>query len=434
MAFTAEAVEAYKEDLDGAAGSKDARCSYLRRLHPAVGLAGTTRPAPAAAPIDAGAGDLDAGDLGTSDPDAGQPDADDHASTPAPDSVLAFTLGDPAPPVSEEVAAMIARHQPQLLTASLWDVVGDLTRHVVANVGVQRPERAQLLMTDVAYLAAWTHSQHRPVTAETVLAGATIEAFLTVLTGMRDERGVATVAANLHAVREANGVGCDVVRRRFPAAAVKAPYTTAELDELYRQAGRIPSAGRRSRVRASMALLLGVGAAPGECSWAPTSAVVRDSEGVWVGLGVPGDWNAAVDATTEAALATVERRWVLALDDHADDLLAAKVHATATEQQFLLGGPGARRNGRLNRVLEGTSDTLTVPLDTTRARATWLVDAAVSGRYPVITDLLDAAGAVGLERVDAVLADIRARASEVAEATTFLASLNDVLASEANDA
>ena len=409
-AFTAEAVEAYKEDLAGAAGSKDARCSYLRRLHPHVGLAGTTRTTQAATRTT-------------------------QATThPAPASGLVLAVSDSATPASETVAAMIAGHRPQLLAAPLWEVVGDLTRTVVAKVGVQRPERARLLMTDVAYVAAWVHSQHRPVTPETVLAGATIEAFLTLLSGVRNERGVATVAANLHAVREANGIGCDVERRRFPAAAAKAPYSPAELDEAYRRAGRIPQAGRRAYVRAGMALLLGAGAAPGECGWALTSAVVRKADGVWVGLGVPGEWRTRLDTDAESALATVERRWVQVLDDHADDVLVANEYATANDQPFLLGGTGLRRNDRLNRVLAGTSDHWTVQLDTTRARATWLVDAAVSGRYPVITDLLAAAGAVGLERLDAVLPDIAARASEVQESATFLASLNDVLARQANAA
>lgn len=377
VAFAPAEVDAYREVLAGPVGTRNAVCSHLRRLHPDVGLAGTTRPS------------------GT-----------DDGRTAAEACVVALH---PLPPA---VAAVLAEHRPQLLGPETWDLVSGFTRAVVAAAAPQRPQRARDLLVGAAYLSAWVHGQHRPLTEETVLAARTIEDFLTLLLdGGRSVRGVATLAANLHAVRDAHGLPCDVARRRFPAPATKVPYDADEVDGLYAEVARIPNATRRRHLGAVLAVLFGIGAYSGECGWVTPDAVVTCGGAVWVGLCVPTGWDPPADPTAAGALAGAERRWVQVSDDYADKVLAAQTGAVANGDRFLIGGTSLRRNDRVGRLAHGSTGQWRVNLDTTRTRATWLVEAAAGGRYPVITDLLDAAGATSLERLAGVLDEIRDRAA-----------------------
>lgn len=412
-AFTVEAVDAYRETLTGATGTKAARCSYLKRLHPSVGLGGTTR-TPAAATDEA------------TEPAS---DADDRTVTALPTPPAAPSAANRRRNEAWRLGFNIEDLRPRLLHDAHWEPVAELTRHLVTETAPTRGARAQSMVTDVGYLAAWVNSQHRPLTPGVVLDGATIEAFLTLLLdGGRAPRGVASMAASLHAVREANGVTCDVVRRRFPPRARKAPYTLDEIDDFYRQVARIRSTQRRIQARAALSLMLGAGAAPGDAGWLALDAVIETSDGVTVGLGTPENWDRKWNATDTAVLESIERRWVAVADEYCEDILIAKEAARPDESPFLLGGNSGKRNERARSVLygNGASSNVSADVDPTRARAVWLVEAAASGRYPVITDLLDAAGAETLARVEDVVDHIRERAAELNEQPVLFASLADL--------
>lgn len=396
--FAEDQITAYRAGLQGARGSIDARCSYLRRLHPDVGLTGTTR-------VQAGSG------ASTAEPRSSPPATpNEQTKTRRP----AVTCTDDVP---AEVAEVLARHRPQLIEPALWAQVGEVTRAAVTATAPQHRSRAVRLLTEVAYLAGWVAAQHRPLRLETVLDGSSIEGFLDVLVRAkgRTPRGLATLATNLHTVRAANGIACNVARRPFPAAATKAPYSPAEIDELYATARRSARQPRFAQIRGAFGLVLGAGAASGEAGWVTPEDVHRVNGRVAVSLGVPAGHHHHRGA--EADPAGIERRVVTIEDDYADDVLAAVRMASTRGERFILGGTGARRNNRLNRLLNGSTASATVHFDVTRARMTWLVEAAASGRYPVITDLLDIAGARTLERIADALPHIRARRAELAAGT-----------------
>lgn len=369
--FSPVAVDAYLSTLNLPKGTRDAMGSALRRQHPSLGYAATTRVAKATADVPAV-----------------------HLVAPAP-TVL-----------QPEVAETIVRFVPTLLPAELWASIGGAVRWIVRDATPGSPGRATSWCRDVAYLAAWLHAQHRVVSGATVLKAATIEEFLGVLLKHgRPPRSVASFAANLHAVREAHGLPCDVTRRTFKKATAKEPYNTAEIDWLYEQARRVPSQGRRWCVTAALDLMFGAGAKPVEVAGALFLEVSETKSGVFVVL---------------------SGRRVPVLPAYAPGILRATAQARASGSPFLIGGGLVNRPHRLSQLLQGSSSRWTVDADPTRARATWLVEtAARPGQFGGLAELLSIARLTTMQRFDELLADIAARQLELSD-TSFLTVVPDV--------
>lgn len=383
IAFTAAEVAAYKKVLGGPDGTKNAVCSYLKRLHPTVGIAGTTR---------------------------GQPDttADSTAAAPAQgrgtalvgdlrrelDRVTAAGGVAPAATVAPAVGAAIATYTATLIDPAVWADVAAFVRAAVAVASPTSVARVNNLGRDVAYLTSWVRSENRPVRADVVLAGATIEAFLDVLVaGGLGDRSIATFAANLHAIRVAHHIPLDVVRRQVPAPDPKGPYTRDEVDGFYELAARIPTAQRRRYVTGGLDLMFGTGGGARDTTHThPADVGIRHDH---IGVAFDG-------------------RWVPALPDYADSLAAHAHAAAAAGDTYLIGGRGGDRSNRLRALLAArSSGHWGVPVDPARARATWLVEAAATGMFPTVTELLDAAGLETFERLGELLPHIKARRADL---------------------
>ena len=337
------------------------------------------------------------------------------------------TLGQNAD-LSEQVAAVLAEHRPALLDAGSWDVVAPFVREVVAHVQPSLVKRARDLMTSVGYISVWTLSEMRPLRVEVVLSAGAIEEFCeALLVGGRSVRGVATMAANLHGLREAHGIALGgVVRRAYPAASAKAPYSSAELEEIWAQVQRIPQLKRRMFCTAAVSLLVGAGAAPGECGWATPGCVIESKGRVLVGLWSPESHEASAADIDDATLATVERRWVELSGDWGGELLKAKGSACRRGERFLIGGSASRRIARLATLFAGNHGAWRVECDSGRARAAWLVEAAVSGRYANVVELMAAANMVSLDRLEDVIDFVRDGIDERGGAACALASIEEM--------
>jgi hypothetical protein len=368
--FAADRVDAYRATLSAPTGTKDAMASILKRLHPSVGLAGTTRGRASATAT-------------------GQ-------QTKSPVVVLP---GGRRPTLTVEVVEAIDTFVPTLLAAELWAPIQTLVREAVRAVAPASVQRARTLCRDMAYLTAWLLCQHRMLAPAVILKAATIEEFLGVLlSNGRPPRSVASYASNLHAVREAHGLPLDVTRRAFQAASPKAPYNMAEVDRFYEQVARIPSRGRRRNATAALNLMFGAGAFPAEAASVAPADVQRSPDGVKVAL--PGR-----DVP------------VTVLPAYADVVDAAAAAARAARERFLLGGSAMRRDNRLNQIFRGSGPRWRVTVDSRRARATWLVEVvATPGLYPTLVDMFAATGLHSFQRIVELYDDIAARHRELTDA------------------
>lgn len=367
--FAPEQVDTYRTTaMIGAKGSRWAASSFLKRLHPDVGLAGTTR-------------------------HATDTDADEPADEPVRDTEGAAAAGT-APAVvvvSDEVDDVIAGYVPATLDPARWAIIADLVRTAVRRCAPARPGRARDLCRCVAYLAAWAHATRRPLRTDTILAASTIEAFIAVLdSGDVPARSTATFASNLHAVREAHGLPLDVERRRFPAASPRGPYDTAEVDAFYATAAIAPRRARRRHLTAALDLILGAGAFPKDAAAATPDDVSVDGAG--------------------CTLVRFADRTVPVLDDHAQSLLDCADEARAAGDQWLIGGGVERRQNRLSELFGSPkSPQWAIPFEATRGRTTWLIAASLDpGRYGGPLEFLDHAGLACFTSLDRIADAMRA--------------------------
>lgn len=332
-------------------GTADAICSHLRRLAPGVGLGGTTRKL---------------------------------VQAPAP---VVSALAEAPPALSAAVAETITSYRPTRVAEDRWAAVAPMVRQAVTAASPARAQRAEDLLRCCAYLAAWVESKHRPVRIDTVLDGATIEAFSAVLARAGvTKRSLATFSSNLHALREANGLPLLVERLQLGRARAKAPYEADEVDAIFRQAARIPTAARRRHAHAGLALSFGAGVKPGVCGWLPPESIIEQDGLVLVRSVHPERWDDRLaydedqlaDALGYGAAVPPERaRSVVVLDRYADVLLAVRKAAVDAGDRLLLGGTAQRRNGRFCQLMRpGRDSKWVVEVDSKRAQLTWLAEAA----------------------------------------------------------
>lgn len=352
-AFGDELVGTYRAQLLAGRpkGSIDAICSHLRRLAPGVGLGGTTRRPGQEAPSPA-------------------------LSEAEPEAVL-----------RAEVAGTIASYKPTRVADDRWAAVAAVVRQAVAAACPERPQRAADLLRSCAYLAAWVDAERRPVRIDTVLDGATIEAFIAVLAraGLV-KRSLGTFSSNLHALREANGLPLRVEQLELGRDRAKAPYDSDEVDAIFRQAARVPSTARRRHAKAALALIFGAGVKPGLCGWLPPQSIIEQDGVVVVRSVRPERWDdrltydedqLAAALGFEGAVRPERIRSVVALDSYAETLVAARDAALAAGDQLLLGGTSSRRNRRFSQLMKPHGQgPWVVEVDSKRAQLTWLAEAA----------------------------------------------------------
>lgn len=326
--------EALPEDTKR--GTRDAMRSHLLRLAPGVGLAGTTRPQ-------------------------------------LPKATLTL-VPSPADPDADEIAATIAAWAPDRVAPEVWEQVADVVRHAVVAAAPERVGRAKDLMRAAAYLAGWVAHQNRPLRPDVVFSAATIEGFVALIAAEWPTRSAATVASNLHALREALGYPLDRARLEFPRSQAKLPYSSDEVAAIYARARVIPSSGRRRYVLSALDLVFGTGL---------TGATAGLVEPGWL-LDTPAGLLLRIPATAGPARRSPARqaldadmgatapplREVLVLDEHADRLTANRDRAVRAGDTYMLGGTTTRRSGRYSTLM-APSRTFSVGADATRARLTW---------------------------------------------------------------
>jgi integrase len=348
--FDADHIAAYRQTLTGPAGTQAAITSTLRRLHPTIGLAGTTRQPRPDTPTHHHTTTTAAGDGGVSAADA-------------------------VPVTPDDVTAAIATFAPQLIPTERWNQTADLVRTIVRRTHPTTTRRATHLCRDVSYLASWAVATHREPAIDVILDPVTIEQFLTTLLEQgRHNRSVATFASTLHTVREANGIPLgDTTRRSFPAPTPQTPYDDDTIDLIYTQANRVPSHARRTRILTALGLMFGAGARPGE-----------------VGSVTPDDVT-CVDGRWFVHF-TGSGRTVPVLDTYAEAIAEGANHARTTGDTYLIGGPSAQRTKRLSGLLN-SKDRWSVTVSPTRAWATWFtVAASTPGLFAAPIDLYAATG------------------------------------------
>lgn len=366
-AFASDAVDHYRRhDLTGATGTKAAVASHLKRLHPAVGFAGTTRTT----------------------------NVDKRAVTrPAPRPVVEPVTG-PNP----AVATTIDSWAPTNMHPERWDRIAGVCRHAVTAANPTRPSRARDLLRSASYLAAFTDARHRPLRIDVVFAAATIEHFIAVYANGITTRSAATHASNLHALRDAVGLPLDVERRRYPVDR-SGPYDSADIDDLYRQATHLPTEGRRRQATAALDVVFGAGATPTE------AVAVR-----------PADVATDADGNVTVTLADVT---VPVLADHAATLAGAASAAAANGDRYLLGGRDGSRRNRFNQLFGANElGRWGIDVDSTRARYTWLVTAVNDPAYGTFADFVTVARLRSLTVLDQLLPHIISAAAATDIGTT----------------
>lgn len=408
VVFSRDRIEAYRaQALGGKSNTSNAVCSYLRRMAPGVGFAGTLRKA--------GARTKKAGAAAA--PTAGETES-------APDDKMADPAGDATPaaaPVvlSAEVEAVFVNYVPEALDADLWKQVSPLVHGVVRAAAPDLPAAARDMVRAGAYLAGWVVRADRPLRRDVVLAGPTIEEFLTTFAKARvPSNSVGSYASWLHGLRDANGIELVGGRRRWGRKEANEPYTDAELRRLLDRVDHIDTPRRRRYAHAAVRFVVHTGALGVEAGWATPDSIVEVAPGVVeVRLARPAadiyddpDAAGALLGLGSKPLDRMRRRSVTAHGAAATELLELKAAAVAADDTWLLGGsanPSTRRC-RTNMVLKPAKG-VDVDFDLGRGRATWLVEAAASARYTTVVELCAAAGLEGLDAVDHLLVHIRAR-------------------------
>jgi hypothetical protein len=354
--FAAEPVATYVATLNGPAGTKAAISSHLRRLHPLVGFAGTTR-TPAGQPAGGG-------------------------TNPGAVGAGVVRIVEPAP-LPDTVTAALDAWQPERIADARFDHVAACARAAVDAARPQTPARATDLLRAATYLAAWSHARHTAVRVDAIFTAANIEAFLHVLDGagvpVSSQR---THASHLHHLRAGLGFPLDVPRRPYPKPAALEPYTPDEVHAFFDTVEQLRHPGRRRHTRAALVALFGAGAHPSDIAH-----VTLD------------------DLDTAEHRVRYRDRTAPVLAPYRDAMCAAVEAGRTAGDRYLLGGTGTRRANRLRQLLDRGAPKLGVHPH--RARWTWLVDAATTpGLFPTPVAFHHAAGGCDLLRITR-LADAR---------------------------
>jgi hypothetical protein len=146
--------------------------------------------------------------------------------------------------------------------------------------------RARDMVRFGSYLACWCDTEYLPLRLDVVLHPDTVEEFVAVLDTAVPPRSVATVASVPRTMSACLLPGITRSgRRAHPARAAKAPYSDAELRELFSCLQRSRSKKRRHDLAALLALGLGTGASGQEAALVRPADVKARPDGFEVAFG-----------------------------------------------------------------------------------------------------------------------------------------------------
>jgi integrase len=178
-------------------------------------------------------------------------------------------------------AAAIAAYAPASLSAE----AAAFARAVVARAAPRTRERAKALLYAASRLACFGESLGMELSAQALLAEATIERF--VLTGCRTVSPATrrTLRTNLRALARAFEAHPGPGPVALPRERAKPPYGEAEIEGYLRLAGAQPSEARRRRATALLCLGAGAGIVGAELRHLRGRDVVERSGGLVVAVG-----------------------------------------------------------------------------------------------------------------------------------------------------
>jgi integrase len=289
-----------------------------------------------------------------------------------------------SPREGDLAAAAIAAYAPASLSAE----AAAFARATAARAAPGTRERAKALLYAAGRLAAFGESVGMELSAEVLLAQATIERF--VLTGCRAVSPATrrTLRANLRALARAHQAYPSPLPAPLPRERAKAPYSEAEIAAYLRLAAAQPTEARRMRTTALLCLGAGAGLVGAELRHVRGRDVVSRSGGLVVEV-----------SGRRARAVPVLARFHPPLEEA----------ARFAGRGYLLGGrePGRRNLGAaLGAAL--SADSSLPRLQPGRLRATWLCECAEAIG---LRAFMDAAGIRCSQR----LGDLAAGLSEVDE-------------------
>jgi integrase len=294
-----------------------------------------------------------------------------------------------SPREGDLAAAAIAAYAP----ASLSPAAAGFARSAAARAAPRTRERAKALLYAAGRLAAFAESVGMGLSAEALLAEATIERF--VLTGCSTVSAATrrTLRTNLRALARAHRAHPSPQPTPLPRERAKAPYSEAEIDGYLRLAAVQPTDARRMRATALVCLGAGAGLVGGELRHVTGGDMRRRSGGLVVEV-------SGRRARTVPVLARFHSPLVEA--------------ARFAGRGYLFGG---RESGRLNLTAPLgaalSSDASLPRLEPGRLRATWLCECAESIG---LRAFMDAAGLRCSQRLGDLVAELPEAQEETAVA------------------
>jgi hypothetical protein len=376
--FSASRVDAYYRHLCDSGTSPSSAApvrSFLKRLHPAVGLTSTTR----------GRG-----------PDA----ARRTRVTLGPSLAVDLTVK-----ASPAVASELATFRPTIVPDHMWPTIQPIVLAVVLATRVDRVQRAKDLFRSAAMLVGWVHSEGRPLRPELVFDATTVSGFADRFWEVAHRPSLATHISNLRSIAAGLGVTSAPPLGGYTADVTYA-YDDAHIAELENAIAAVRQPRRRRSLSAIELLAFGAGYTPMEMCWAQPSHLVDIDGAVHAVIHTPERWDlrldvdlvrtifgdAAADADAHPGLHV--RATVRILDRW--QALAVQVRETAISdgEEFLLGGDGEGRRGRYDTVLNGGKHGgAKIEFSYKQARLRWMADFA----GPTLEPLRDALGVSTLD-------------------------------------
>lgn len=285
--------------------------------------------------------------------------------------------------VSTEVLASFA---PTRLSPDRFARVEELVREATEACGPLSPERTRDFVRYGSYLASWCDAEYLPLRIDVVFNPDVVEEFIAVIEKSIHLRSVATIASVL---RTMSGTIFPSLFARAPRSQprryAKAPYETAEVEELFSSIDRARSAKRRHDLSALLVAILATGASGQE------TALLRgrdlDSS----------DGRLVVTLRRRRDDGGVRERRVTALPAWTERLVALSV----ADDEYLIGGGATRHSRTYDLCLCSREGRWPVELDCGRARSTYLLEVARSPN--TVPELLNRAGVVTLEVYDELL-------------------------------
>lgn len=253
-------------------------------------------------------------------------------------------------------------------------------REVVAAARPAGSARARSLLWVCSRLGQWGIDVGLAPVAELLLSVSVIERFTTVgMSGVSDAAR-RTARTNLRHLARTLGLSPLPEPAARGRSRAKAPYSAAEVAELFALTRAQSTEARCQRLSALLCLGLGAGIVRGELRGLTGHHVVARSGGVMVLVEGP------------------RRRAVPVLARYQAPLLAAAAHAG---DRFLCGGTSPGRRNLTTPLLDGVGGD--AHIDTSRLRATWLAEQLA--RLGV-ADLVAAAGVSHAQRIWDLAADL----------------------------